>query len=69
MSYFPLETTAVKAEAVGFGLSHTPPAGSPQPNGIWLVMQSASLLHTRRVCGEAGSREARLLCKFLCQYL
>lgn len=39
-------TTAAKAEAVvGFELSHAPSAGSPQPNGIWLVMQSASFLH------------------------
>lgn len=50
VSYFPFrvqkpEPRAAKAEAVGFGLSHTPPAGSPQPNGIWLLMQSASLLH------------------------
>lgn len=61
VSYFPLETIAVKAEAVGFALSHTPPAGSPQLNRLWLVMQSASLLHLEAWCVGRQDQE-RLGC-------
>lgn len=52
MSYFPFKAKNQRPQLPrlwhsdsGFGLGHAPPASTPQPSGIWLVVQSASLLY------------------------